>query len=157
MAIYMQFEGIKGDATQGKHQDWITINSFQFGAGRGIGTPVGAAQNREASEPSISEVIVAKDLDSASLLLFQECCVGKDAKNVTIDFCTTDNEGAPYLQVVLTNTLISGYSVSSGGDKPTESITLNFTKIDINETGGNAKNGAGNPVKVSYDLAKASK
>jgi type VI secretion system secreted protein Hcp len=159
MAVYLEWNKgeIKGDTTQGKHTDWISINSFQFGTGRGISTAVGAANNREASEPSLSEVVVTKDLDASSLMLFQEATTGKDGKDVEIDFCTTDNEGAPYLVIKLTNCLISGFSTSSGGDRPSESITLNFTKIDINETGGNLKNGAGNPIKVSYDLAKASK
>lgn len=159
MAVYLNWNNgeIKGDTTQGKHVDWISLNSFQFGVGRGISTPVGAAQNREASEPNVSEVVVTKDLDSASLLLLQEATTGKDGKLVQIDFCTTDNEGSPYLTVKLENTLISGFSTSSGGDRPSESLTLNFTKIDVQETGGNIKNGAGNPVKISYDLAKASK
>jgi type VI secretion system secreted protein Hcp len=157
MAVYMEFEGIKGDATQAKHEGWITLNSVQWGAGRGISTPTGSAENRESSEPSISEVVVSKALDSASLLLFQEACIGKEGKKVKIDFCTTANEGEPYLQVELTNTLISGHSFNSGGDKPSETLSLNFTKININETGGNQANSPGQPIKVQYDLAKASK
>lgn len=154
MAIYMEIDGIKGDATQDNHADWINVNSFQFGVGRGISTPVGGAQNREASEPSISEITVTKQLDSASTLLFQEATVTTEGKKITIDFCRTDKGGTPYLQVILTNTLISGYSISSGGDTPSESLSLNFTKIEINETGPNAKNGAGQPVKTAYDIGK---
>jgi type VI secretion system secreted protein Hcp len=155
MAIYMKVDGINGDATQAQHKDWIGINSFQWGVGRGISTPVGSAKNREASEPSVSEVVITKPLDSASVLLCQEAVVGKEGKTVKIDFCRTDKEGAAYLQVILTNTLISGYSTSSGGDAPTESLTLNFTKIELSETGPNEKNGAGNPTKFAYDIATA--
>jgi type VI secretion system secreted protein Hcp len=36
----------------------------------------------------------------------------------------------PYLTLTLTNNMISGYSISSGGDRPMESLTLNFTKIE---------------------------
>jgi len=159
MAIYLEWNAgeIKGDATQGKHVNWITINSCQVGVGRGIGSAVGSTQNREASEPSVSEVVITKDLDSSSLMFFQEATTGKEGKPVLIDFCTTDNEGAPYLQLKLYNTLISGFSASSGGDRPSESLTLNFTQIDLNETTGNLQNGAGNPIKVSYNLATASK
>ena len=43
--------------------------------------------------------------------------------------------------------MVSGYSVSSGGDRPTESISLNFTKIlyEFNEM--NAKNEKGDSPK----------
>jgi type VI secretion system secreted protein Hcp len=90
MSIYLHYDGIKGNATQGQHKDWININSFQWGVGRGISTAVGRAQNRETSEPSISEVVVSKELDAASAMLLQEAMIGKDGKTVKIDFCRTD-------------------------------------------------------------------
>ena len=39
-----------------------------------------------------------------------------------------------YLSIELENAMISNYSVSSGGDRPTESLALNFTKITYNNT-----------------------
>lgn len=157
MAIYMKYGSIKGDATQGKHNEWITITSVQLGVGRGISTPVGSSQNREASEPSISEVTVTKPLDSSSVLLFQDSTVGTKGEEVTIHFCRTDKEGAEYLELKLYNTLLSGFSMSSGGDAPSESISLNFTKIDVNEMGPNEKNTPGNPIKFTYDIATGGK
>jgi type VI secretion system secreted protein Hcp len=37
------------------------------------------------------------------------------------------------LTITLTNTLISGWSQSGGSDRPTESLTLNFTKIQFSD------------------------
>ncbi|MDA1073591.1 MAG: type VI secretion system tube protein Hcp, partial [Proteobacteria bacterium] len=34
-----------------------------------------------------------------------------------------------YLTVELTDAIVSSYSASSGGDRPSESFSLNFTKI----------------------------
>ena len=158
MAIYMQWDSgsIKGDATQSKHADWIEVSSLQWGVGRGIHTAVGHAQNREASEPSVSEVTITKPFDSASVLLCQESVKGTEGKTVKLDFVRTDKDGGSvYLQITLSETLVSGYSVSTGGDRPSESISLNFTKIEYNESGPNQKNGAGQPVKMTYDLATA--
>ena len=53
----------------------------------------------------------------------------------------------------LTNALISGYSLSSGGDRPSESISINFTKIEYKHIPYDDKNKAGTPVTVSYDLS----
>lgn len=153
MAIYMNYDNgaIKGAGGQGNHTDWIVIKSVQWGVGRGISTAVGTKGDgtREASEPSISEVVISKEFDKSSVLLSQESTTNNKGKTIKIDFCTTANEGAPYLQIILTNTLISGYSVSSGGDRPSESISLNFTKIEYNEAGSQSPN------KSSYDLEKA--
>lgn len=130
MAIYLKFEPeIKGTSEFQGHEGWIEISSFQFGVGRGIGN-VGA--DRETSTPSISEVVITKGMDKASNQLFFDACGGEGSK-VTIDFVQTHKEESQvYYQVILENTLISGYSVSSGGDRPTESVSLNFTKITVN-------------------------
>jgi type VI secretion system secreted protein Hcp len=159
MAIYMNYDNlsIKGDATQGNHVNWIGIESFHFGLGRGIMTVTGQAQNRETSEPSVGDVAVTKGLDSASTLLFQTACTGKEGKTIIFDFCRSDEQGAPYLTVQLTNALISNFSTMSSGGKPVEQMSLSYSKIELQEKGGSLKNSDGQPVKVSYDLGTASK
>jgi len=159
MAIYMNYDSlkIKGDATQGNHADWIGISTFQFGIGRSVNTPTGNAQNRETSEPIVSEVMVTKGLDSASTMLFQTACTSKEGKTITFDFCRSDDKGDAYLTIELSDAVISSFTTESSGDKPKEYLTLNFTKIDLKETTGNSKNGNNQPVKVCYDMATASK
>jgi type VI secretion system secreted protein Hcp len=157
MAIYMNFDGIPGDTRAKGHEKWIEINSVQFGVGRGIGSPVGQASKREASAPSISEVTITKMTDETSPLLFQEACVGK-GKPVQIHFVVTQADKLEtFLELTLTNVMVSGYSVSSGGDNPTESISLNFTKIEVKYTPYDDQHKAGKPIPASYDLATATK
>ena len=72
MAIYLKYEGIDGEATHENHKKWIDVSSLQFGVGRGISTPSGSTANREASEPSVSEVVITKMLDGSSSKLFTE-------------------------------------------------------------------------------------
>jgi type VI secretion system secreted protein Hcp len=48
--------------------------------------------------------------------------------------------------------MLSGYSVSSGGDKPTESISLNFTKIETKITPQKDDGTPGTAYPVTYDL-----
>ena len=62
MAIYMQYPNIPGAVTEEGHKGWIEINSFQWGVGRGISTPVGRAENREASMPSVSRPAPHEDM-----------------------------------------------------------------------------------------------
>ena len=133
MAIFMEYDGggIKGDATAESHTDWITLQSCQFGVGRGIATPTGSAENREASTASVSEVTVTKSMDAASGPLWQELVKNTSGKDVTIDFTSTSAGGDnTYMYMKLTNTLVSGMSFSSGGDRPMESLSMNFTKIE---------------------------
>lgn len=155
MPIYMKYNDIQGDVTADKYTKWIECGSFQWGVGRGIASPTGASADRESSAPSVSEITLTKAQDIASVKLLNEALQGEGV-TVTIDFCKTDKGNLEtYLQYTLTNTMISGYSVSSGGDRPSESISLNFTKVEFKQTQMDATNADASPSTVGYDLATA--
>jgi type VI secretion system secreted protein Hcp len=155
MPIYMKYAAINGDVTATGHEKWIEVNSFQLGVGRGISSPVGGSSDREATAPSVSEITVTKPTDISSTKLLNEALQG-EGEDVTIDFCKTDKGNlSVYLSYKLTNTMISGHSLSSGGDRPQESLSLNFTKIEMRDVALGAKNEDGSPETVGYDLALA--
>jgi len=153
VAIYVNYDGIPGEATQQDHTKWIDVLSLSWGVGRGISTVSGSTNNREASEPSVSEVSIVKMFDASSPKLFTESCTGNAGKTVKIDLTTTGSPGVTYCTYTLTNALVSSYSVSTGGDRPTESISISFTKMEFKFTPYDDKNKAGTPVTVSYDMA----
>lgn len=157
MPIFMNYDGIPGDATSGGHEQWIEISSFQWGVGRGITSATASAADREGSTPSVSEVVVSKDSDSSSPNLLRAALgfgPGAEGKTVKIDFCKTNtDQPEAYLQLELTNTLVSGYSTSSGGDRPAETVTLNFTKVAYNAIAMGPANEQGGPDRLEYDLS----
>ncbi|MBN8889457.1 MAG: hypothetical protein ABS99_01705 [Acetobacteraceae bacterium SCN 69-10] len=155
MPIYMKYNDIDGDATAEKYTKWIECGSFQWGVGRGISSPTGGSSDRESSAPSVSEITLTKAQDVATVKLLNEALQGEGV-TVTIDFCKTDKGNLEtYLQYTMQNVMISGYSTSSGGDRPSESLSLNFTKIECKLTPMGADNADTSPSNVSYDLAKA--
>ena len=153
MAIYIKYEGIDGDVTHDQHKKWIDIQKLTWGVGRAVSTPVGSAMNREASEPHVSEVTVTKMMDASSPKFFTEGCTGKHGKKVVIHLVTTGSPGDTYVEYTLTNTLVSGYSVSTTGDRPVEQINFNFTKIEVKYIPYDANHKPQSPVVASYDLA----
>ncbi len=132
--IYMKYGDIKGDVTTPGFEGDIQLNSFQWGLGRGISSPMPTG-GRETSSPSVSDIVVTKDYDVSSVPLIQEAFAGGPT-DVEIDFVTALSQAKPqiYLKLDLSATLISGYSMSSGGGLPSESLSLNFTKINVYAT-----------------------
>ncbi|CBS86350.1 Hcp family type VI secretion system effector [Azospirillum lipoferum] len=153
MAIYVKYDGIDGEATHETHKKWLDVSSLQWGVGRAISTPSGSTANREASEPSVSEVTITKQMDSSSPKFFVESCTGAIGKKVQIHLVTTGSPGNTYAEYTLTNALVSAYSMSSGGDRPSESISISFTKMEYKFIPYDDKNKAGTPISVSYDLS----
>ena len=39
MPIYVKYGTIAGNVTESGHTGWVEVNSFQWGVGRGIGSP----------------------------------------------------------------------------------------------------------------------
>jgi type VI secretion system secreted protein Hcp len=146
---------VEGDVTAEGHEKWIEVNSFQWGCGRGISAPTGASADRESSAPSISEIVVTKATDKSTPKLLNEALQGEGVK-VQIDFCKTDKGVLEVYQTYsLEDCMISGYSVSSGGDKPSESVSLNFTKIEYKNIPMTDLGTPGTPETVAYDSALA--
>ncbi len=157
MPIYMKYDGIDGNVTATGHEKWIELDSCQLGVHRNITNPTGRGENREASVPAVSEIVVTKQGDAASTNLFRAALWG-EGKKVKIDFCKTDKDKfEPYLQLELENCMVSSYSTSGhGGDahaKPMESLSLNFTKITFNTIGMDPTNKTGKPDRAMWDLA----
>lgn len=157
MAIYMKYGALNGEVTATGYEKWIELQSIQWGVGRGIASAgSGGGSKREASAPSISEITVTKTFDAFSPLALKEAVGGKGSE-VKIDMTRTDNSGkhVAFQKYVLTDTMISGYSISSGGDRPSESISLNFTKFDSEYIKIDAKFKAETTGHVIYDIEKA--
>lgn len=151
MPIFMKYPDITGKSTLAGFEDMIELNSLQWGVGRAIDNSRGI-DTREGGICSVSEITATKMLDSTSPKLFIEACTGELDNEVEIHFVrTASGETQMYCKYVLTNTGISGFSTSSGGDRPTESLSLNFTKIEYTYSPvGNDL--TGDPLTVNYDL-----
>jgi type VI secretion system secreted protein Hcp len=161
MAAYLKYgTTIKGESLAEGHKGtdgWIEIGSVQWGVGRGISTPTGGSGKREASAPSVSEITITKLMDSTSALLAQEALIGV-AVDATIELVETgEAKLETFLTLKLTNTLISGYSMSSGGGRPSESLSLNFTKIEFTYQGYDDKHKVDSSKKKNfiYDVTAA--
>lgn len=153
MPIYMKADPIKGDVTSEGFTDQIELQSFQWGAGLGVDSARGA--NRTASEPSVSEIVVSKQTDKASDGLFKQLLSGKTLAKVVVSFTrSSEAKIETYLAIELSDVFISGWTQSSGGDRPTESVSLNFAKFTFSSTGQSNAGKAASPNRLTYDLAQ---
>ncbi|MTJ83163.1 MAG: type VI secretion system tube protein Hcp [Telmatospirillum sp.] len=153
MPIYLQIDGIPGDATQQNHTKWTDIKTMTWGVSRSMNTLAGATANREGSEPSVGEITLTKTSDSSSVKLFQQATSGNAGVTAKIHMVTSGNPGDTYLEYTLTNTLISSYSIAAAVDRPEETIVLNFTKVEMKYTPYDSQHSPQSPIIASYDLA----
>lgn len=156
MPIMLKCKEWPGESKVKGFTDYIEFTSFNFGVGRAIKAARGTS-TREAGIASVSEITLTKETDKSSVKLFEMALVGKMNHSVDIAFTRQgSDQSEPYIKLKLEGCGISGFSVSSGGDRPTESITLNFDKVEFgyNPVGDDL---TGTYSGYTYDLAAAAK
>ncbi len=114
----------------------------------------GLGSDRDPSNPSFAEATFSRKTDKASPDLFKQAVHGQSLGEATIHFLQTaaGDKTQVYLEYVLGDPIISSYSISSGGERPTESFSLNFVKVSKKYT---AFSGAkvGDQPEFKWDLA----
>jgi type VI secretion system secreted protein Hcp len=102
--------------------DW-GFTTESAGASRGAGGGAG--------KPKFGDMHIVKTVDKATPLLLKACASGTHFPSVTL--VVRKAGGDPKLTVTMDDVVISSYQTggSSGGERPTESLSLNFTKIEF--------------------------
>ena len=155
MAIYLKYSDVAGDVTEADHVDWVECDSATFGVSRSLSTKPGQGKDRESSAPVIGELTLTTKMDKTSPRFFELACAGK-GEDAKIHFVQTTAAGVEtYMEYTLTNTLIGNYSVSSQGDRPVETISLNFTRIEMTYKTYDEGHVTSGSVTGHYDLAQA--
>lgn len=130
--ILMKIPGVDGEALTKGHEKEIELGSFSMGASNPSNVTAGTGSG--AGKVDLSNISVQKQLDLASAKLFQQCCAGKHFDEATI-VCREAGGDAPveYWTVKLKEVYIDNISwgASSGGGKPSESVSISFAQISF--------------------------
>jgi type VI secretion system secreted protein Hcp len=152
-AIYLKIEGVDGESMVKGYEGWIKLDSFSWAVNRTISSPVGGG-GRDVSPPKVSEISVSKVMDKSSPLLFLEAAAGKVFPKVEIHVTDSGPTGEKTLySMSLGDVLVSTYASASGGDRPTEQVSFNFTKIEMKYNPTNPDGSTGEPIEAGYDFA----
>ena len=146
--IYMKIDSIPGESQSSKHKDEIEVSSFQWGLSR----PVDLTTGQTTGKVKFNEFTIKKTIDKASPLFFQAAAEGTHIKTVIVYLNRGGAQQQDYMTITLSDVLVSGYSLSSGGDNPTESISFNYTKIEMSYSPAKPDGTLGAPIKAGWDV-----
>lgn len=144
---FLKLEGVPGEATATGNRDEIVIDSFSMGLSRPSGS---------AGGPQFSDISFTHQLDKASPLLMLRCAQGTHIQTAVLTCRTVGASSLVFYKITLTDVVVTSVSVSgaSGGDRPTESFSLNYARIEWEYIPQLPTGGAGTPVRASWDLAR---
>jgi type VI secretion system secreted protein Hcp len=153
---FLKIDGVKGESQDDKHKDEIHVSSFSFGvtnSGTG-GSNLGSGGGRSNNQ----DLHVTKVTDASSPNLFIACATGKHFPNATVTVRRAGEKPQEYLVYKLTEVYISSHTTSGheGGGIAQESVSLNFSKVEMAYTPQNADGSPGAKNTKTYDV-KANK
>jgi len=150
--MFLKIDGIEGESQDDKHKNEIQINSFSLGA-TNAGTG-GSNLGSGASKVQVHDIHVTKQVDKSSPNLFINCCSGKHIPTAVITVRKAGEKPQDYMTITMSEVFVSSYSETGheGGGIPTESVSLNFSKIKYEYKTQSADGTLGAAVTKTYDL-----
>ena len=125
-ASYMKIEGIKGEATDKDHKDWIIIESFRL-TERPTEAKSGAAG---AGKVSMGSVTFTKSMAGSNPGLFRQICAGNVPKKVKFYDSKSGKRDAKTKVYSVMKLFAPRCGQARGASGvPTETLTLNFEHI----------------------------
>ncbi|MDT7687900.1 MAG: type secretion system secreted protein Hcp [Acidobacteriota bacterium] len=144
----------KGESMLTGFKDKIELLSFSHGVAMQITGDISNSE-RTSGKPNHQDLTVTKYLDAASPVLCQSCCEGKAYPKVDIIIGRNDSGAVVELmRYTIKNALISSISIGGGGgDKPVETLTLNYNQITWNFTSQKPEVGSEGNVNGKWNLS----
>ena len=137
----LELDGVKGESKDDVHKETIEIQSFSWGASNPTATATGGGGG--AGKVVFQDIHFTMSISKASPQLLMACAQGRHIPKAKL-FVRKAGTTEDYLVITLTDVMVSSYSSSGGGtsssggtsagSRPMESLSLNFTKVEMSYT-----------------------
>jgi type VI secretion system secreted protein Hcp len=155
---YLQIDGVPGEATNDKHKDWIEIISLGHEITQAVSSTRGSAGGASSGRSQHGDIEITKYVDKASPKLSEAISNGKAFGKAKIELCRAGGSQVVFMAINLEEVMVSRvklhHSNSGAADAlPTETVHLNYGKIEWVYTQQKRKDGSGGGnVTAKYDV-----
>jgi len=152
--IFLNIPTIPGQTMQTGFAKQIECLSYSHGVSIQV-TGDTTNSERTSGRPIHQDFHVTKYLDKATPLINQKCCEATALPSVIITIGRNDAGAViPLIIYTLEDVILSSVSVGGGGgDKPVESVSLNYSSIKWDYTAQKEESGAAGTVSGSWDVS----
>jgi type VI secretion system secreted protein Hcp len=153
VAYYLKIDGIQGESVDDKHKNEIDVETWSWGQ-----TNAGDAAYRGgegAGKVAAQDFQFVMKVNKASAKLMEACAAGESIKKAVLTATKAGKSEQDYLQITLHDFIVSSYHTigGSGGDTlPSDQITLNFSKMEMEYTEQKSGNSMGGKTRGGWDF-----
>jgi type VI secretion system secreted protein Hcp len=151
--IFLKLDDCPGESKDSSHPDEIQVLSWSWGLQQ-TGT-FGSGGGGGSGKVSAQDFHLSKKLDKSSPNLFLFCCNGKHIAKGVLTVRKAGETPLEYGIYTFSDLIVTSYSTggSDGADNtPTETVSLNFGKVEMSYNEQDAKGGGKGAVKKGWDI-----
>ena len=150
--MFLKIEGVEGESKDKDHGKEIDVLSLLWSNAVQSPRTGGGA---EKSSPS-DLLSVTKYVDKATPKLFESLATGKHIAEAKLVVRKAGGSPVEYLKYTLKDIMVSSYSTggSGGEDRPTESVSFSYGKVEVEYTELNPDGTPKNLIVRGWDTAK---
>src|SRR5262249_30737358 len=154
---FLKIDGIEGESTDAKHKGEIDLLSWSWGA-TNAGSHAGGGGGG-SGKVAMQDFHFVMEHNKASPKLMLACASGQPIPTAVLTCRKAGGEQQEYLKVTMTDLLVSSYQTggSASNVRPTDQISLNFSKIEKEYKPQKADGTLDAPVKAGWNLKENKK
>lgn len=152
--FFLKIDGIEGESKDSKHQNEIDVLSWTWGAHNSGSMAYGGGGG--SGKVAMQDFSFTMTISKATPKLMLACATGDHIKSAVLTCRKAGKEQQEYLKIKFSDLLVSNYQTggSDGQEVPVESISLNFSKVEMEYKEQLATGGLGGVVPAGFDLKK---
>jgi type VI secretion system secreted protein Hcp len=149
---FLKIDGIEGESTDDKHKNEIDVESWSWGE-TNAGTHAGGGGGG-AGKVVMQDFHFVMKVNKATPKLMLACATGQHIKDAKLTLRKAGGDQQEYMSYKFYDLLISSYQTggSSGDVVPTEQVSFNYSKMEMEYREQKKDGSLGAPVKAGYDL-----
>lgn len=149
--IFAKLGDIKGESLDAKHKDEIEVLSWSWGVENTGSSPAGGGGG--AGKASFRDLSFTHKIDKASPSLMKACATGVHLKEATITHRKSGKGQQEFLIFKLNDVIVTGVASGESGEGGSmESVSLNFSKIELEYRPIKADGSLDAAIHFKYDL-----
>jgi type VI secretion system secreted protein Hcp len=151
--MFIKIGKVGGESKSDGHKGEIDILSWSWGMSQSGSMHTGGGGG--AGKVSVQDLSITKWLDASSCELMHACFKGEHIPEALLVVRKAGGNPLEYLKIKMTNVLVSSVSTggSGGEDRLTESVSLNFEKVNVDYVSQDEKGAKKDPFKVGWDIS----
>ena len=158
MAIdyFLKIEGVSGESLDAKHKGEIDVQAWSWGETNPVPP---SAPGGGAGKVQMQDFNFTARTSKASPNLMLACASGKHLKSAVLTARKAGKPQAEFLTFSLSDVLVSAYQTggAEGEVVPMDSVSLNFSKIQVEYKQQNPDGSLGASIKAGWDVKQNKK